>query len=247
MPDDDGDHVTEDVSVNPIYGHSSDPDSIPLNLIQSTGERPTSVAMKSVNNPNYESTLTIGAQREKTASNPLYQTAVDFEEQNPLYETGAEGPDRRISNVDMNPLYEAGPAGSVSGGSGSLADLNPLYQSAVSYRSQSDFNPLYEGVSDVSPLYESAERQSHDANSGKVRRRVDSRSKREDEVPIMDGANSYWRRNDDGIGVTNSGADITFNELYGSVVLTPPSLKANPKLPLCHLDYMLSDLDSTGR
>lgn len=223
MADDDGDHVTEDVSVNPIYGHS-DPDSIPLDLIQSPGDRPTSMTMKSINNPNYESTLTIGAQREKAASNPIYQTAADFEEENQLYETGDGGPERGISNVDMNPLYEAGPAGSVGGGSGSLADLNPLYQSAVSYRSQSDFNPLYEGASDVSPLYESAEQQSYDANSGKVRRRVDSRSKRDDEIPIMDG--------DDGLGVTNRGADITFNELYGSVEQTNTSLlESEPEAP----------------
>lgn len=241
VADDDGDHVTEDVSVNPIYGHSSDPDSIPLDLIQSPGDRPTSMTMKSINNPNYESTLTIGAQREKAASNPIYQTANEFEQENPLYETGAGEPERGISNVDVNPLYEPGPAGSVGGGSGSLADLNPLYQSAVSYRSQSDFNPLYEGASDVSPLYESAERQSHDPESGKVRRRVDSRSKKEDkqckedELPIIGGESSYWHRNDngdDGLGVINRGADVTFNELYGSVEQTDTSLQdSDPEAP----------------
>ena len=231
--DDDGDHVTEDVSVNPIYGHSSDPDSFPLDLIQSPGDRPTSMTMKSINNPNYESTLTIGDQREKAASNPIYQ----IEQENPLYETGAGEPERGISNVDINPLYEPGPAGSVSG-SENLANLNPLYQSAVSYRSQSDFNPLYEGSSDVSPLYESAERPSGDAKSGKVRRRVDSRSKKddkrkEDELPIIDGESSNWQANDDdGLGVSNRGADITFNELYGSVEQTDSSPKENePEAP----------------
>lgn len=235
VADDDGDHVTEDVSVNPIYGHTSDPDSIPLDMIQSPGDRPTSMTMKSINNPNYESTLTIGDQREKAANNPIYQT----EQENPLYETGAGKPEREISNVDINPLYEPGPAGSVSGGSGNLANLNPLYQSAVSYRSQSEFNPLYEGASDVSPLYESAERPSSDAKSGKVRRRVDSRSKKEgkqrkeDELPIIDGESSNWHTNDDdGIGVGNRGADVTFNELYGSVEQTDSSLQENePETP----------------
>lgn len=224
MDEHDGDHV----SVNPIYGHSSDPDSVPLDVFQSPGDRPTSMTMKSINNPNYESTLTIGAQREKAVSNPIYQTA-DFEQENPLYETGAGGPERGTSNVDLNPLYEAGPAGSVSGGSGNLADLNPLYQSAASYPGQSDFNPLYEGASDVSPLYESAERQSYDANTGKVRRRVDSRSKKEekqckeDEIPIV---------HDDGLGITNRGVDITFNELYGSVEQTNSSLlESEPEAP----------------
>lgn len=237
--DGDGDHVTEDVSVNPIYGHLSDPDSIPLDLIQSPGDKPTSMTMKSINNPNYESTLTLCAQREKVASNPIYQTANDIEQDNPLYETGAGEAERGISNVDINPLYEPGPAGSVSGGSGNLADLNPLYQSAVSYRSQNDFNPLYEGASDVSPLYESAEWPSRDAKSGKVRRRVDSRSKKEDkqcmedELPIIDGEASYWDTNDDGgLGVSNRGADITFNELYGSVGQTDSSLQENdPEAP----------------
>ena len=239
MADDDGDHVTEDVSINPIYGHSSDPDSIPLDLIQSPGDRPTSMTMKAINNPNYERTLAIGAQREKEASNPLYQTANELEQENPLYETGAGEAERRISNVDINPLYEPGPVGSVSGGSGNLADLNPLYQSAVSYRSQSDYNPLYESASDVSPLYESAERPSRDPKSVKVRRRVDSRSRKEDkqckedELPIVDGESSYWHSNDDdGLGVSNMGADITINELYGSVGQTDSSLQENdPEAP----------------
>ena len=191
--------------------------------------------MKSVNNPNYESTLTIGAQREKSASNPIYQTANEFEQENPLYETGPGEADRRIFNVDVNPLYEPGPGGIVSGGSGNLADLNPLYQSAVSYRSQSDFNPLYEGASDVSPLYESAERKSREEKSGKVRRRGDSRSKKEDELPIIDGESSCWHRSDDdddGLGVSNRGADITFNELYGSVGQTGSTLQDNdPEAP----------------
>lgn len=227
MGDDDGDHVTEDVAVNPIYGHSSNPDPIPLDLIQYPGDRPTSMTMKSVTNPNYESTLTIGAQRE----------TVEFEEENPLYETGAGGPEgsKGIYNADMNPLYEAGPAGSVSGGSGSLADLNPLYQSAISYHSQSDYNPLYEGASDVSPLYESAAAASGEENyepNGKVRRRVDSRSKREgkqckdDELPMMD-------EEDDELGVANRGVDVTFNELYGSVEQTNSSgsLGDEPEAP----------------
>jgi len=236
--DDDGDHVTGDVSVNPIYGHSSDPDSIPLDWIQSPGDRPKSMTMKSINNPNYESTLTIGAQREKAASNPIYQTANDFEQENPLYETGA-GQSKRVSergiaNVDVNPLYEPGPARSVSEGSGKLADFNPLYQSAVSYRSQSDFNPLYEGASDVRPLYESAEEQSRDEKRGTVRRRGDSRSKNEDEVPIIDGDSSDCHRSDDvdGLGVSNRGADITFNELYESFGQTDTSRQENdPEAP----------------
>ena len=243
VANDDDDHVTGDVSVNPIYGHSSDPDSIPLDFVQSPGDRLTSMTMKSINNPNYESTLTIGDLCEKAAGNPIYQA----EQENPLYETGAGEPERGISNVDINPLYEPGPARSVSGGSGNLASLNPLYQSTVSYRSQSEFNPLYEGASDVSPLYESAEWPSSDAKSGKVRRRVDSRSKKEDkqckedELPIIDGESSNWHTNDDdGLGVSNRGADITFNELYGSVGPTDSSLQENepevpPVLPRAHI------------
>ena len=231
--------MTEAVSVNPIYGHSSDPDSISLDLVQFPIDKPTSMTMKSINNPNYESMLTIGASREKAASNPLYQIANDIEQENPLYEPGPGEAERGISNVDMNPLYEPGPVGSVSGGSGNLADLNPLYQSAVSYPSQSDFNPLYEGASDVSPLYESAERPSRDAKTGKVRRRVDSRSKKEDkqckedELPIIDGKSSNWHTSDDdGLGVSNKGADVTFNELYGSVGQTYSSLQENdPEVP----------------
>jgi len=229
--------VTEEVSVNPIYGHSSDPDSIPLDLVQSPGNKPTSMTMKSVNNPNYESTLTIGAPRKKAASNPLYQTANDIEQENPLYETRPREAERGISNVGINPLYEPGPIGSVSEGSGNMADLNPLYQSAVSY--QSDFNPLYECASDVSPLYESVERPSRDAKSGIVRRRVDSRSKKEDkqckedELPIIDGESSDWHINDDhGLGVSNKGADVTFNELYGSAGQIDSSLQENdPEVP----------------
>ena len=235
--------MTGDVSVNPIYGHSSDPDSIPLDWIQSPADRPKSMTMKSINNPNYESSLTIGAPREKAASNPIYQTANVFEQENPLYETGAgqservpeRVPERGIANVDVNPLYEPGPAGRVSEGSGKLADFNPLYQSAVSYRSQSDFNPLYEGASDVRPLYESAEEQSRDEKRGTLRRRGDSRSKKEDEVPIIDEDSSDWHRSDDdvdGLGVSNRGADITFNELYESFGQTDTSLQEkDPEAP----------------
>lgn len=229
--DEDHEHVIDDVSVNPIYGDMSDPAFIPMDWIQSPGDKPTSLTMKSVTNPNYETTLEVGAQRERTASNPIYQTTVDFEGENPLYETGAGFSRSATSSADVNPLYEPGPAGSLHGGSGGMpADLNPLYQSAAeSYSNQCDANPLYEGTSDVSPLYESTgeEPRYGGLNSGEVRRRVDSRSKKEgrqhrkeDELPIMDGACVNWAGHDDdddGLGMINRGADITVNELYGSV------------------------------
>ena len=216
----------DDVSVNPIYGDFSNPDSTQLDLVQSPGDRPTSMTMKSINNPNYESTLTLKSQHDKRASNPIYQAATELEQQNPLYEAGAGGADRGISNVDVNPLYEAGPVGSASGGSGSLADMNPLYQSAISYHSQCDFNPLYEGATDVSPLYEAAApavgKQSHDTKSSKARRRAKD-----------DNASSSWPKDDeDGLGVVNRGADVTFNELYGSVEQTRSSpLGTEPDAP----------------
>ena len=164
--------------------------------------------MKSLTNPNYECTLDVGVQRERVASNPIY-------------ETGGVVPDRGSSHADVNPLYESGPVVSTSAKSGSVADSNPLYQSATSYRSQSDLNPLYEGTSDVSPLVDSATT-AEVAKGRSLRRRVDSRSKREgkegreDELPIID---AVWTGNDDsdGLGVSNMGADITFNELYGNV------------------------------
>lgn len=127
--DEDPDHVAEDISVNPLYGDMSNPDVIAMDWIQSSGDRPTSLTMKSVTNPNYESTIEVGAQRERVASNPIYQTTAEYEGENPLYETGAGVSEREISNADVNPLYEPGPV--VRGGSGGMADLNPLYQSTV--------------------------------------------------------------------------------------------------------------------
>jgi len=237
--DEDPDHVAEDISVNPLYGDMSNPDVIAMDWIQSSGDRPTSLTMKSVTNPNYESTIEGGAQRERVASNPIYQTTAEYEGENPLYETGAGVSERGISNADVNPLYEPGPV--VRGGSGGMADLNPLYQSTASYHSQSDVNPLYEGASDVIPLYESAaadEEPSFDLNRGKVRRRVDSRSKKdgkqrkEDELPIMEGASMYWSGHDEALGVINRGADVTFNELYGSVEQPDSSpLECEPEAP----------------
>ena len=196
--------MTEDVSVNPIY----DIGDMPMDSLHPSGDRPTSPTMKSLTNPNYECTLDVGVQRERVASNPIY-------------ETGGVVPDRGSSHADVNPLYESGPVVSTSAKSGSVADSNPLYQSATSYRSQSDLNPLYEGTSDVSPLVDSATT-AEVAKGGSLRRRVDSRSKREgkegreDELPIID---AVWTGNDDsdGLGVSNMGADITFNELYGNV------------------------------
>ena len=86
------------------------------------------------------------------------------------------------------------------------------------------------------PLYESAEEQSRDEKRGTLRRRGDSRSKKEDEVPIIDGGSSDWHRSDDddvdGLGVSNRGADITFNELYESFGQTDTSLQENdPEAP----------------
>ena len=230
--DEDHDHVTDDVSVNPLYGDVLDPAFIPMGWIQSPGDEPTSTTMKSVTNPNYETTLEVGAQRQRAASNPIYQTTTQFEEENPLYETGAGFPQSAVSSADVNPLYEPGPAGSVHGGI--PADLNPLYQSAESYSNRCDINPLYEGTSSASPLNESTAEEPRygGLNNGEVRRRVDSRSKKEgrqrrkeDELPIMDGAFVNWADHDDddddddddGLGVINRGADITVNELYGSV------------------------------
>ena len=209
----DGDHV----SANPIY----DVGDMPMGWSQSPGDRPTSMTITSVTNPNYESTLEGGAERERVASNPIYQTATEYEEQNPLYETGGSVPEKGCSHADVNPLYEPGPVGNTHGGSGGMADSKPLYQSATSFDIQSDINPtinhLYEGTSDASPLYESATT-AEQPNRGKLRRRVDSRTKRADELPIIDGA---WAGDDgdddDGLGVSNKGADITVNELYGSV------------------------------
>lgn len=213
--DDEGNYTEDHVSLNPIYGHLSNPDSTPLDVVQSPGNRPTSMTIKSVNNPNYENTLTLRTDYDKRTSNPIYQTATELD--NPLYNTDA----------DINPLYEAGPSGSVSRGSGSLADMNPLYQSATSYRSQCDFNPLYESSSDVSPLYEAAVPAAEKKNS-KARRRADSRTKKEDKVPIMDNAPSCWSTEDeDGLGVSNRGVDVTFNELYGSVEQTSSSPTEN--------------------
>lgn len=228
--DEDGDHVTDHVSANPVYD-MSDPGLIAMDWFHSpAGDRPTSLTMKSVTNPNYESTLEVGGERERVDSIPVYQTTAEYEQENPLYETGASVPERGISSADVNPLYEPGP---VRGEPGNIADMNPLYQSSASYRSQSDLNPLYEGTSDVSPLFESAN------DSGKVRRRLDSRSKREGkqreegELPIMDGASAYWAGpEDDGLGITNRGADVTLNELYGSVEQPHSSpLQSEPAAP----------------
>lgn len=196
--------MTEDVSVNPIY----DIGDMPMDSLQPPGDQPTSLTMKSLTNPNYECTLDVGVQRERVASNPIY-------------ETGGGVPDRGSSHADMNPLYESGPVVSTSGKSGSVADSNPLYQSATSYRSQSDFNPLYEGTSDVSRLFDSATT-TEEPKGGSLRRRVDSRSKREgkegreDELPIID-AECTGNDDSDGLGISNMGADVTFNELYGNV------------------------------
>lgn len=223
--DDEENQAEDHVSLNPIYGHMSNPDSTPSDVVQSSEDRAKSMTIKSVNNPNYESTLTLTAEYDKRASNPVYQTATELERDNPLYDTSA----------DINPLYEAGPSGSVSGGSGSLADMNPLYQSAISYRSQCDFNPLYEGSSDVSPLNEVAVSAAEKKNS-KARRRADSRTKKEDKVPIMDNASFCWLKDEeDGLGVSNRGVDVTFNELYGGVEQSsssPIGTEANvPPLP----------------
>lgn len=220
----DHDHVTEDVSLNPIYGDMSYPDSLPLDSVQLPADKPTSLTMKSVTNPNYETTLEVGAQRERVASNPIYQTTAEFEGENPLYETSAGLEESVIYSANANPLYEAGPARSDYEGSGGMADLNPGYQSTASYHSHSDVNPLYEGTSDVSPLYESAAETAQEASRGLNKDKVDSRSKRkgrlhkEDELLVRDEMSTNLAGHDvgDGLGVFNRGADVTENELYGS-------------------------------
>ena len=77
--DDEENQAEDHVSLNPIYGHMSNPDSIPSDVVQSSEDRAKSMTIKSVNNPNYESTLTLTAEYDKRASNPIYQTATELE------------------------------------------------------------------------------------------------------------------------------------------------------------------------
>lgn len=100
--------------------------------------------IKFVNNFNYESILMLIVEYDKRVSNLIYQIVIEFEWDNFLYDI----------SVDINLFYEVGLLGSVSGGFGSLVDMNFLYQFVILYCSQCDFNLLYEGLFDVSLLNE---------------------------------------------------------------------------------------------
>lgn len=196
-----GDHVTSALQLD---------DWIPFRE-----QRPNSLTVSSVNNPNYETVLEVQTRDERVARNPIYQSAAKYEGR-----PGAKELEQKLYHNDINPLYELGPVLSTSAGSGGQLSQD-----------ESGLNPLYETTSVLNPLYESAavttKEPDSDSKPGIIRRRSDSRAKR--------GTKQGKEESFDHGSEEKEGADIGENASYGSEKFpfsTPNGVEPNtPPLP----------------
>ena len=197
------------VSMNPLYGSTP-----------SVAARPQSMTLKSITNPNYDSTVSLS--KRQSAGPSAYSEGTD----DPPYQTSAE----------MNPLYESSQK---EPSAGALSDINPLYETSANVAPPSpEMNPLYEpspsmsrhqidptnwatgeagnGFGGVNPIYEVA------ATTNPARPETPADWKPAPDRPWNAAVNEGTLLSRDAEenaerGLVNTAADFTINELYDSV------------------------------